>query len=499
MNDRSIRASDAPAAIERALHDLNRRWSAHILSLWKGETPETPPYAIYDGYDALLSLETLAGLDGVGDPERRRCLRHALMDHYLQRLLLPHELEMRTWMRGAKAEVDGEKIGFHEVIPWCQADHSYEKRQILQKETGALCKFLKPFVLNHWELLLSAIRDDLGFDGYVDYCSRKHDMDYGRWYPVMRDFLHQTDALYFDRMARWCEDRFHRPMADLTRFDSINLLSLAEFDGGYPSTALEDTLEFFSRWGFRLEDLPGLHLDMRTDKQSAQALSVFVDIPDAIHILMRPQGGWIDLETLWHELGHGLSAVFTDSGLSAVIRNMSTNYSLSEAYAFLLQNAVMSRPFLTGYLEISPADADILHYYKSLRDLAAFRRYAARFLAEYEMFSGGNLADGDPYARTMQRYTGFYHQPESHLFDLVPEFYSLNYLLGWMGEASLEKTLRDRWGAAWVFRRASGDRLRKWWHQGNRYDIFQFLARNRLAPVHTKPLLERWREALQPK
>jgi hypothetical protein len=143
---------------------------------------------------------------------------------------------------------------------------------------------------------------------------------------------------------------------------------------------------------------------------------------------------------------------------------------------------------------VAPADAERLRRCKRLRDLAVFRRYAAKFIAEVDMFSRGDLGDGAPYARLMQRYTGFYHQPESHLFDLVPEFYSLNYLLGWMGEAVLEKTLRRRWGEAWMFRRAAGDQLRKWWRTGTRYDIFQFLDRHRLGPVQTGLLLDRWRE-----
>mgnify|MGYP000477667605 FL=1 len=478
--------------IERALHRLNRRWSAHVLSLWQGEAPEAAPYEIYDGYEELLRLSTLAKLAAVQDPRRRRSLQHALMDHYLQQMLLPHELEMRTWMRGARANVDGEKIGFQEVIPWCQTSSTYAKRQALQKETTALCRFLKPFALNHWQVLLSAIRDDLGFDGYIDYCSHKHGIDYARWYPVMTAFLEQTDALYFEEMGRWCERRFQRPMSELTRFDSINLLSLGEFDGSCPRRPPGESLGFFAHWGLKLEDLPGLHLDLRREKQHAQALSVFVDIPGSVHILMRPQGGWIDIESLWHELGHGLSAVFTDSTLPAFIRNMSTNYSLSEAYAFLLQNMAMSRPFLTRHMGVPPADADRLLGCKALRDLAVFRRYAAKFIAEIDMFSRGDLADGEPYARLMQRYTGFYHQPESHLFDLVPEFYSLNYLLGWMGEASLEKALRHRWGRAWMFAPEAGNQLRKWWYLGTRYDIFQFLERHRLEPLQTDLLLDRW-------
>ena len=73
-----------------------------------------------------------------------------------------------------------------------------------------------------------------------------------------------------------------------------------------------------------------------------------------------------------------------------------------------------------------------------LKELSIFRRYAAKFIAEYEMFSSGELADGEPYAGIMARYLGFYYQPESHLFDLVPEFYSLEYVLALMAEPFLE-------------------------------------------------------------
>jgi hypothetical protein len=59
-----------------------------------------------------------------------------------------------------------------------------------------------------------------------------------------------------------------------------------------------------------------------------------VRIPGEVHILMRPEGGWIDVETLWHELGHGLSAVATDPSLPAVDRELATTFNLSEAYAF---------------------------------------------------------------------------------------------------------------------------------------------------------------------
>jgi hypothetical protein len=84
-------------------------------------------------------------------------------------------------------------------------------------------------------------------------------------------------------------------------------------------------------------------------------------------------------------------------------------------------------------------------YYKELKDLSVFRRYAAKFISEYEMFRRRPVRrpalcrDHGPHHR-------FYHQPESHLFDLVPEFYCADYLLGWLGEAVLNDHMVERFG-----------------------------------------------------
>ena len=219
-------------------------------------------------------------------------------------------------------------------------------------------------------------------------------------------------------------------------------------------------------------------------------------VPEEAYILMKPEGGWVDLETLWHELGHGLSAVFTSPDLSIVERDMATSYSLSESFAFLLQNIAVSVPFLRNYLGLNPADSGKLSYYKTLKDFSVFRRYAAKFLAEYEMFSSGDLSNGETYAKVMARYTGFYYQPESHLFGLVPEFYCLDYVLGWMAEAIMDEHLRKHLEPHWIFQPKTGDILKQWWGQGNRYDISQFLRSNSLGALAPEALLRRWQEVL---
>ncbi len=493
MRLKSLNRSD----IENTLHHLNYRWNLEVLSLWKGDKAPFKAYEIYEGYDGFISLETLSAIDAMDGANGKRQLRFALIDHYLQRALLPHENEMRSWMRGAAADVLGEKIYFRDIISWCQKFSTYEKRQILQKESGPLCKFLKPFALNYWKILLEMLSKDLGFENYIGYCAKKKAIDYAAYYDTLKKLLLDTDALYFGAMEKWCRERFGMPLAKLTRFDSINILSLRQFDDLFAVKQLEELFPFFSHWDMDPEHIPGLTLELGREKgKSAQGICFVLQAPDEIYILMRPEGGWIDLETLWHELGHGFSAAYTSPDLSMVEKDMATSFSLSESFAFLNQNLTLSPYFLTRQLGLQPRDAENLYTHKVLKDLSMFRRYAAKFLAEYEMFLNGNLSDGEPYAKIMGRYTGFYYQPESHLFDLVPELYCLDYILGWMGEAVMEDHLRKLLGEEWMFTGEAGRILKQWWSQGNQNDLPVFLEQNGIAKMSMERMIKRWETVL---
>ena len=102
---RSLSRSD----IENTLHHLNYRWNLEALSLWKGDKAPFKAYEMYEGYDGFISLDTLSAIDAMDGGDGKRQLRFALIDHYLQRALLPHENEMRSWMRGAAATFPAKK------------------------------------------------------------------------------------------------------------------------------------------------------------------------------------------------------------------------------------------------------------------------------------------------------------------------------------------------------------------------------------------------------
>ena len=89
------------------------------------------------------------------------------------------------------------------------------------------------------------------------------------------------------------------------------------------------------------------------------------------------------------------------------------------------------------------------------------------------------------------------HQPESQLFDLVPEFYCLDYILAWMAEAVMESYFNEKLGRDWMFKSEAGDILKKWWYQGNKNDIFEFFDKNGLGQIIPDRLISRWNEVLR--
>lgn len=481
--------------IEQALLKLNEGLTSRALRIWKGNDPVPPQLSIYAGFEDLLTPARVKQFRVAGAESRMgNRVFHTLLGHYLQYHVFPYENELFTWMKGAAAHVNGEKIYFKDILPWCQKRSDLPGRRILEKETSSLCKFLKPFALSFWEAFMDLLTEDFGYESYSVYCEEKKLTDYQHYVYELEGFLDRTEEMYLPAMEQWVQKTVGLPLSELNRFDSIYLLGLGELDSFFPEhISLVDNLNFFSNWGIRVDEVPGLHLDMDFSPQkSYQAMSFALRIPQDIHLVMNPQGGWIDLETLYHEMGHALSHAFTSPELPPSQKDFFTSNTLSETFAFLLQNMTLSPPFLQRQLRLSPREIETITYYKTLKDLSIFRRYGAKFLAEYQMFKENDLSNGETYATLLEKYTGFSYRPETQLFDLAPEFYALDYLVSWMAEATMEKYLRQTLGAEWMFKPGAGTILKEWWRAGNLYELEEFFEKKGIGAITTEDILNRW-------
>jgi len=79
---------------------------------------------------------------------------------------------------------------------------------------------------------------------------------------------------------------------------------------------------------------------------------------------------------------------------------------------------------------------------------------------------------------------------------LVSEFYCLDYVSAILAEPILERYIKEKISPDWIYKKETGEILRNWWKQGNRYDIFEFLYQNRLGELDHERLSKRWKEVL---
>ena len=182
--------------------------------------------------------------------------------------------------------------------------------------------------------------------------------------------------------------------------------------------------------------------------------------------------------------------------LAPADKDFFTSNTLSETYAFLLQNMCFSPPFLERQLRLSSKEIEEISFYKVLKDLSVFTRYAGKFLAEYRIFKENDIENGQIYADLMKEHTGFFYHPETHLFDLVAEFYSLDYVVSWMAEATMERTLVTNFGDAWMFKPEAGKTLKEWWSLGNQHGVEEFFRIRGIGTINHLDILARWRSKL---
>jgi len=412
------------------------------------------------------------------------------VDHFIRSKVEPFQAILNTWMRGAKADVNTQKVPFTEVITWCQDSGDNQARGAMAKEIHSLCAFLAPFSYVSWKALLNVLEHDLGYPGYIVFCEEKRGISLAESGSYAKDFLSETGDRYRGLIEPWLNTVTGLSLKEASRFDAIYLLGLRYMDYLFPQElTIEKIMDFSRKWGIDLVENPALHIHSE-GISGRQSYCIPVDIPKEVHIIVGPLRGWLDMESFFHELGHALSFIYTDPTLPPEEKDFFQSGALSEAFAFLFQRMCMSREFLQEVLGLSSENAQTVSHAHALKMFTLTRRYGAKLVIEVENFRLGRLKEGQSlYSKIMGRETGFYYDPETYLFDLMPDFYSLDYFQAFIGATSLWEYLSEAAGDDWFLNPEAGDILRGWWHNGNRLDLTTFLKESLDRPLKSGPFI----------
>ncbi len=463
---------------------LTLRRRKRDLNLQLGKPADDSCAVTYDAED-LMSLK-----HEIESTHSNPSLYYEAVDHYLRTKAEPFQAMLATWMGGAKAYVGDAVIPFNDAINWCQKASDPENRKTLAKELLALCRFLTQFSHATWEAITTTLVEILGFRSYLHYNESKRNTSIVEFSNLAQEFLSKTSPVYFESIGLLVEKIAGLPLENASRYDAIYLLGLRYMDHLMPDNLNMEKIEAFFE-DVKLSLRNNIHMKIHRGTPGRQTYCVPVKIPYEIHIITGEISGWLDVESLFHELGHAFSFIFTDPSLPVEKKDFFHSAALSESYAFLFQKLSMSRLFLEEVLGVDSELAQGISGIHRAKWLTLARRYAAKLIIETRNFENHDLMESKKYySEVMERETGFSYEPDTYLFDLMPDFYTLDYFCGFVGAAIMESYLTDKFGKGWFLEQKAYETLKEWWHGGNSLELKDFLETKLEIPFDVNYLVD---------
>jgi hypothetical protein len=489
--------------ILQTLEQLNYELSTETRLVRVGLKDEQQTEAILQkfswlcGKDVVVSLKQQVEAATAGDErEKLDRLYFAITELYLYRQIAPLADRLQTALSKKAVRLDAEDVAYYNLHPRLQNEPSFERREQIGGLVDGVHEEFNPQKLEILRRELEILTVDLGFPDYIEFCRLKKQFKYPVLLKRLHESLARTEPIYRKHIALWTEQKIGKSFGNLNRYHVSFLMKLGDFDRWFPKDALVSVMTTTLRhMGIDLQQLPNVKLDLEERaRKNPRAFCSAAKIPDEVWLVIKPVGGLLDYETFLHEAGHALHFGCSNRSLPYEYRHLGRSYALSEIYSFLLQNLVQDVNWLRAAAKMDEATARRVRYYKVLTDLYMYRRYVAKFAAEYEFFQQSDLGDGGIYARTLTAATGFVYKPVGYLFDMDGELYSADYLRAWLGEAQLREYLTVQFGETWWANAGAGKFLVELWQQSSRPDAEQVIAQIGAQPLDPGPLERRFAE-----
>jgi hypothetical protein len=239
---------------------------------------------------------------------------------------------------------------------------------------------------------------------------------------------------------------------EATRGDALALFRAPEVDRFFPGRDMESRIAGQVR-EMGIDPVAGgrVRVDIvdRPGKRS-RAFCAPVQIPQEVHLVLRPHGGRGDWTTFLHELGHALHYANVADGLPFEFRWLGDN-SITESYAMLFDHLMQDSGWLRRYTELGRPDLAEFRRRTAFEELHLLRRYCAKFLYETQLHAGAVswASAPDLFVQELTAATGFRYDPAEAFVDLDPRYYSARYLRAWQLQALLAATLTANFNEDW--------------------------------------------------
>jgi hypothetical protein len=488
--------------IERLRIDMeafNEKEDEEYYLNWSGQKDDMDVTSIFKEYEHLFTKETVADLKsavGEADGEDLRRLLYlygASSAGHLQDAV--KELTDRKEQMEATevVKLEDEEIPYRfSVVKMLNSDDR-DYRQAIYDGRNKVLEEINPVLKSRIERF-HTLSVALGYPNYMEHMGDIKNLDFHSLMDSMNVLTSQTSRLYQETMDELLGG-IGLTLSEAEKHDIAYLLRAKEYDAYFKKEEavpiLKNTLKGI---GIDLDSQPNIILDTEErEKKSPRAFCAPIKIPGKIMLVIMPQGGVSDFQSLFHEAGHAEHHGFVKEDTHFEYKWLGDK-SVSETYAFLLEYLSNDRNWLNRNIEMEDYSSYLEFAY--LTKLLFLRRYGAKLKYEMEIHSKGLSGMDEVYAKTLEDTLVFRHPPSHYLTDMDDAFYVAQYLRAWIFEAQLRAVLQEKYGDEWFLDAAAGSFLIDLWASGQKYDVVELARMIGYSGLDINPLIDEIEENL---
>lgn len=439
---------------------------------------------IYDRYGYLFERDCIDYIKGIKDKstgenrEKAAYLLKFCTEGYMERQVKELVDRIAEEEAQTKINIKGNEFSFRysEILLINEPDRA-KRREIERKRNEKISESFNDILYKYWDTLHSQAVA-LGFPSYRELFSYLKQQDFIDLKIEMEEFLDKTRDLYQEHFGKLLKKELGIALEDSVRSDFAFIKRAKKYDRFFKKDIMVPVfMDTLSGLGIELSGFDNIHLDLEErENKSPRAFCSAPKIPEEIYLVVMPGGGQDDFEAIFHEGGHALHFGNTNKRLDFEYRYLGDN-TVTEGYAFCLEQLMQNRKWLVDFLSMSPTVAGEFVYFSSLIKLWFCRRYAGKL--EYELI----LHDGSPiegkdsiYKQILSSANSMEYPQETYLKDVDEGFYCTNYIRAWMFQSQLEEYIYTKFGRDWYKKKKAGSFLRELWQYGQKYPPEEILS-----------------------
>lgn len=335
-----------------------------------------------------------------------------------------------------------------------------------------------------------------GFSSARDLAETKSRLSYETFLSKTIPLLEDTTGLYRRVLSEAAGAVFGRELGTVPAAHAEFFFGRREDDRLFADDRLPHLCkDAFERVGLDLDRASAIDIDLEDRSgKDAEAVSVPVDPPKRVHLLLRPRGGYPDVRSFMCEGGRSLAFAYADPALPFELRALPRSSALSRTFGAVFEQLASDPLWLEHVLRLPKEDAARLSAWGLLGELYRLRLSIARLSAAlaFDASPYDGPRNRKAYAATLADLTGFVHDGAHHLEDFDPRFEEADDLRARIAASQVTDHLVRAYGDRWFFRRETGAFLRQLFAKGASWEAEELVADLGMTRWDPLPLIRRF-------